>query len=117
MLAIQLAAAPEVILFDEPTRGLDYPTKRRFATILRSLAGRGHAVLVATHDVELAASIAERVLVLAGGELVADGSPEQVLSASPALAPQVAKVIGPGWLTVDQVRRALASSAAVGAAT
>ncbi len=117
VLAIQLAAAPAVILLDEPTRGLDYPTKRRFARTLRSLADRGHAVLLATHDVELAASIAERVLVLAAGELVADGSPEGVLADSPALAPQVAKVIGAGWLTVEQVRRALATSAAIEATT
>ncbi|HEY8171304.1 MAG TPA: ATP-binding cassette domain-containing protein [Candidatus Limnocylindria bacterium] len=109
VLAIQLAAAPAAILLDEPTRGLDYPTKRRFAGILRTLARSGHAVLVATHDVELAASVAERVLVLAAGDLVADGSPEEVLTASPALAPQVAKVIGPGWLTVDQIREAMLS--------
>ncbi|HEY6568909.1 MAG TPA: ATP-binding cassette domain-containing protein [Candidatus Limnocylindrales bacterium] len=116
VLAIQLAAAPSVVLLDEPTRGLDYPTKRRFAAVLRDLAQHGHAVLVATHDVEMAAAVADRVLVLAAGELVADGSPTEVLSASPALAPQVAKVIGPGWLTIDQVREALLSSTAPGAA-
>jgi len=107
VLAIQLAAAPRVILLDEPTRGLDYPTKRRFAGVLRTLAARDHAVLVATHDVELAAIVAERVLVLAAGDLVADGPPEEILSGSTALAPQVSRVLGPGWLTVDQVRAAL----------
>jgi energy-coupling factor transporter ATP-binding protein EcfA2 len=109
VLAIQLAAAPPVMLLDEPTRGLDYPGKRRFAGILRDLADRGCAVLVATHDVELAASIAERVIVLAGGEIVADGPPAQILSGSPAFAPQVAKILDGAWLTVEQVRRALAA--------
>jgi energy-coupling factor transport system ATP-binding protein len=107
VLAIQLAAAPPVMLLDEPTRGLDYPGKRRFAGMLRDLAGRGCAVLVATHDVELAASIAERVIVLAGGEIVADGPAPQILSGSPAFAPQVAKILDGAWLTVEQVRQAL----------
>ena len=116
VLAIQLARAPAVILLDEPTRGLDYPAKRRFAAVLRSLADAGHAVLLATHDVELAALVAERVLVLAGGDLVADGSPDEVLSRSTALAPQISRILGPGWLTVDQVRSALVAAAGGGAA-
>jgi energy-coupling factor transport system ATP-binding protein len=111
VLAIQLAAAPAVLLLDEPTRGLDYPGKRRFVSLLRDLAGRGHAVLVATHDVELAAAIGQRVIVMATGDLVADGPAWQVLAASPAFAPQVAKVLDGGWLTVDQVRVALATPA------
>jgi energy-coupling factor transport system ATP-binding protein len=111
VLAIQLAAAPPVLLLDEPTRGLDYPGKRRFVSLLRDLAGRGHAVLVSTHDVELAAAIGQRVIVMATGELVADGPAWQVLAASPAFAPQVAKVLDGGWLTVDQVRLVLAAPA------
>ncbi len=112
VLAIQLAAGPRVILLDEPTRGLDYPTKRRFASVLARLASAGAAVLVATHDVELAAIVADRVLVLAEGDLVADGAPAEILSGSTALAPQVSRILGPGWLTVDQVRGALAAAPA-----
>jgi energy-coupling factor transport system ATP-binding protein len=110
VLAIQLAAEPMVILLDEPTRGLDYPAKRRFADVLARLSAAGRAILVATHDVELAAIIADRVLVLAAGDLVADGSPSEILSGSTALAPQVSRILGPGWLTVDQVRLALPAS-------
>ncbi|MFY1704887.1 ABC transporter ATP-binding protein [Micromonospora sp. WMMA1923] len=107
-LAVQLTAAPPVVLLDEPTRGLDYRAKRQFAAIVRRLAADGRAVVVATHDVELVASLADRVVVLAEGEIVADGSTAEVMLASPAFAPQVAKVLAPApWLTVDQVTAAL----------
>ena len=51
-LAIVLAASPPLLLLDEPTRGLDYPTKARLAKILRELAAGGHGIVLATHDVE-----------------------------------------------------------------
>ncbi|WP_020664009.1 ABC transporter ATP-binding protein [Amycolatopsis benzoatilytica] len=109
VLAVQLAAAPPVVLLDEPTRGLDYPAKRHFAAILAGLAAGGHAVLLATHDVEFVASAAHRVVVLAEGEVVADGPTADVVVASPAFAPQVAKILAPEpWLTVEAVARALA---------
>ena len=104
VLAIQLAAAPAVVLLDEPTRGLDYPAKARLRELVRELAADGRAVVVATHDVEFVAAVADRVVVLAEGEVVADGRTADVLVASPAFAPQVAKVLAPQpWLTVDQV--------------
>ena len=103
-LAIVLAARPPLLLLDEPTRGLDYPTKARLVRILRDLAQAGHAIVLATHDVELAAEVATRVLVLADGELVADGPTAEVVVASPMFAPQVAKVLAPEpWLTVSDV--------------
>jgi energy-coupling factor transport system ATP-binding protein len=103
-LSVILASEPEVVLLDEPTRGLDYAAKRRLVEVLRQLAGRGHAVVLATHDVELAAEVASRVVVLAEGEVVADGSAQAVLSGSPAFAPQVSKILHPlHFLTVDQV--------------
>ena len=66
-LAIQLSAATDLILLDEPTRGLDYPGKAVFGQWLQDLADAGSSVLVATHDVELVAVIADRVIVLADG--------------------------------------------------
>ena len=107
-LAIVLAAKPALICLDEPTRGLDYPTKARLASIIGDLAADGHAIVLATHDVELTAELATRVVIVAEGEIVADGSTEEITTSSPMFAPQVAKVLAPGpWLTVDQVRRAL----------
>ncbi|GIJ52875.1 ABC transporter ATP-binding protein [Virgisporangium aurantiacum] len=109
VLAVQLTAAPSVVLLDEPTRGLDYPTKRRFADIVRDLAARGAAVVVATHDVELVAALADRVVVMAQGEVVADGPTAEVVVASPTFAPQTAKILHPlPWLTVTDVASALA---------
>ncbi|MFE5491056.1 ABC transporter ATP-binding protein [Streptomyces virginiae] len=112
-LALVLTGRPALLLLDEPTRGLDYAAKARLVEILRGLAADGHAVVLATHDVELAAELADRVVILAGGEVVADGPTAEVVVSSPAFAPQVAKVLAPGhWLTVGQVAEALGAEGA-----
>ncbi|GAA2151960.1 energy-coupling factor transport system ATP-binding protein [Humibacillus xanthopallidus] len=111
-LAVILAGSPEVLLLDEPTRGLDYGAKHRLGEILSALAAEGTTILLATHDVELAAEVADRVVILADGEVVTDGPARQVLSASPAFAPQVTKVMLPQtWLTVAEVADAIGRSA------
>lgn len=103
-----LAGDPAVILLDEPTRGLDYRAKARLVAILRRLAAENRAILLATHDVELAAEVATRLVILADGEVLADGPAADVLASSPMFAPQVAKVLAPlPWLTVTQVQMAL----------
>jgi energy-coupling factor transport system ATP-binding protein len=102
-LAVVLVSSPPVLLLDEPTRGLDYPAKAELADVLRRLADDGRAVMVATHDVEFAAQAADRIVVLAEGEVVSEGPTREVLAASPAFAPQVTKILGPGWLRVDEV--------------
>ncbi|MDT0402739.1 MULTISPECIES: ABC transporter ATP-binding protein [Streptomyces] len=107
-LAVVLTARPPLLLLDEPTRGLDYAAKARLVTILRGLAAEGHAIVMATHDVELAAELAHRVVLIAEGEVIADGPAAEVVVASPSFAPQVAKILAPQhWLTVSQVREAL----------
>lgn len=107
-LALVLTARPPLLLLDEPTRGLDYAAKGRLVGVLRRLAAEGHAIILATHDVELAAELADRVVILADGEAVADGPTRQVVVSSPAFAPQISKILAPReWLTVSQVRRAL----------
>jgi energy-coupling factor transport system ATP-binding protein len=107
-LAVVLTARPPLLLLDEPTRGLDYAAKSRLVTVLRGLAAEGHAIVLATHDVELAAELSHRVVILADGEPVADGPTAEVVVASPSFAPQVTKILAPQkWLTVSQVREAL----------
>jgi energy-coupling factor transport system ATP-binding protein len=112
VLALMLCAEPDALLLDEPTRGLDYPAKDALAGVLNRLAEGGRAVLVCTHDVEFAAAVAARVVVLAEGQVVADGASADVLAASPAFAPQVAKILAPlPVLTVAQVVAALGDGA------
>jgi energy-coupling factor transport system ATP-binding protein len=107
VLAVVLAAKPGVIALDEPTRGLDYPGKAALAEILQTLAAEGRAVLVASHDVEFVAEVADRVVVLADGEVVAEGETREVVAQTPAFAPQVHKILGEDWLTVAQVAEAI----------
>ena len=108
-LAVILAPEPPLVLLDEPTRGLDYTAKHRLGVLLADLAAAGHAVVVATHDVELTAQVADGVVFLADGEVVGDGPAREMVCHSPVFAPQVAKVFAPdAWLTVDEVRDALA---------
>lgn len=111
VLAIQLTGSPEVVLLDEPTRGLDYLGKENLIAILADLAAEGRAIVVSTHDVEFVASCSDRVVVMAEGDVVADGPTADVIVASAAFAPQVAKILYPlEWLNVDQVRRGLESA-------
>jgi len=108
VLAIQLTASPQVVLLDEPTRGLDYNAKDRLREIVGELANEGHAIVIATHDVEFVAAAADDVIVMADGEIVATGPTADVISSSPAFAPQVAKVLSPAvYLTVDDVAQVL----------
>nr|WP_202897682.1 ATP-binding cassette domain-containing protein [Actinopolymorpha pittospori] len=107
-LAVVLTGRPPLLLLDEPTRGLDYLAKARLARIVEDLVAEGRGVVFATHDVELVAEIASRVVVLAEGEVVADGPVGAVIAASPTFAPQVAKILRPlPWLTVADVAAAL----------
>ena len=106
-LSIVLSSQPQLLILDEPTRGLDYEAKRELIRIVRNLPC---GIFIASHDVELVAEIADRVIFLADGEIVAQGSTREVLTASPAFAPQVTKALAPqAWLTVSEVMSALES--------
>ncbi|WP_040158068.1 ABC transporter ATP-binding protein [Nigerium massiliense] len=108
VLAIQLTASPSVVLLDEPTRGLDYAMKARLRGILRTLAAEGRTIVVSTHDVEFAASVADRLVVMADGDVIADGPTREIATSSPVFAPQVTKVFAPTpVLTVAEVAEGL----------
>ncbi len=81
MLALALAGQPPLLLLDEPTSAMDVEGRRAFWTTMRELAARGTTVVFATHHLEEADAVADRVVVLAGGRLVADGSSTAVRSA------------------------------------
>jgi ABC-type multidrug transport system ATPase subunit len=108
-LSLVLAADPPLLLLDEPTRGLDYTAKRALGHLLRTQAEHGRTVLVATHDVEFTAQVADEVMVVADGEVVSSGPVREVVAESPSFAPQVTKVLGQPWLTVDEVVASLAT--------
>jgi energy-coupling factor transport system ATP-binding protein len=92
---------PRLLVLDEPTRGLDYLAKQALVRLLKEWQASGIGVLLVTHDVELAAQAADRVVMLSQGRIIADDVPE-VLTASPLFAPQVARLFpGSGWLVAE----------------
>jgi energy-coupling factor transporter ATP-binding protein EcfA2 len=103
-LAIAVVAAEaDLLLLDEPTRGLDPLVKTTLSAFLRMRADAGAAIMIATHDVEWAARTADRILLMAEGEIYADGPPGTVLSDSLVFATQISKLVGGGWLLPDEV--------------
>jgi energy-coupling factor transporter ATP-binding protein EcfA2 len=108
-LAAVLVGDPDLILLDEPTRGLDYRQKVALVSFLLAHKRRGKTVLVVTHDVELVAQCAERVVLMADGEIVVDGPVREVMSDSQVFASQINKLFGdPRYLTVQDVVEAMA---------
>jgi len=106
-LAAIIAAEPQVLLLDEPTRGMDYLQKRALARFLREQQKRGRTTVLATHDVELVAQVADRIVLLGDGEVVVDGPTRQVMTDSLVFAPQVNKLLrDPRFLTVEDVIKA-----------
>lgn len=113
-LAITLAGRmdgdglPGLVALDEPTRGMDRARKHDLVELIDDLAGRGAGVLVATHDVEFAASFAERVVLMGDGVVIADGPATEILSGGWYFATEVARVLDlPGVITPDQGAEAL----------
>ena len=101
-LASILVAEPEVLLLDEPTRGLDYVQKAALVTFLQHERARGRTIIMATHDVELVANCADRVILLGDGQVVVDGPARQVMSESLVFASQINKLFrDPALLTVE----------------
>jgi energy-coupling factor transport system ATP-binding protein len=107
-LAAILVVKPQALLLDEPTRGLDYAAKAQLADLLLGWRDAGMGIAVVTHDVELAATLADRVVLMSQGEIIAQGAPAAVLGTSPFFAPQIARLFpGTGWLTAGDVPFAL----------
>lgn len=106
--AVAVGDAP-VLVLDEPTRGIDAESRQALESALASHAGGGGAAVLATHDVELAARVATRVVVLGDGDVVASGPAREVLAGS-LFAPQVLRVLPP-LVTLDEVAAALGEAA------
>jgi energy-coupling factor transport system ATP-binding protein len=94
-LAIVLRGAPPaVVCLDEPTRGMDRAHKDALVARLRTVAGAGTAVVVATHDAEFAAALADRTVLLGDGRPVADAPTAEVLAGGWYFATQTARILG-----------------------
>jgi energy-coupling factor transporter ATP-binding protein EcfA2 len=88
-LASVLAAKPRVLILDEPTRGIDYRLKSELMRFLDEYRAEGNTVILVTHDVEIVAEYAERVILLSEGKVVVDGEKHDVLSQALLFSPQI----------------------------
>jgi ABC-2 type transport system ATP-binding protein len=78
-VAIGIVGRPELLFLDEPTAGFDPRARREFHELVHRLTDREQAtVLLTTHDLAEAEKLADRVLILAGGKIIADGSPDEL---------------------------------------
>jgi energy-coupling factor transporter ATP-binding protein EcfA2 len=93
---------PGALLLDEPTRGMDRARKAELVELGRGLAEQGTAVMIATHDVEFAATFADRVILLARGEVAADGTAAELLSGGWYFSSEVARVLDGTAITVEE---------------
>lgn len=120
-LAIGLATEPSIVLLDEPTGSLDLASREEVGRTIERAGQRVETVVVATHDLDLAAAWANRVVVLDTGTVAADGSPERVFTELDVLEranlrpPQVVRCsdelgLSPIALTVEDLTRRLAAS-------
>lgn len=108
-LGTVLVRDPAVLLLDEPTRGIDMKLKRKLAGILNSIKEKGKGIFLVTHDIEFAAEVADRVVIISDGEIIADGGKKEILSGSVYYAPQVNRLfrgVDPAVMSVhDAVER------------
>ena len=101
-LEVVLGGEPAVVLLDEPTRGMDRIHKDGLAARIRQFAEGGAAVMVATHDTEFAASLADRIVLLGQGVVIADGPPREVLGGGRHFSTEVARVTNGAALLPDE---------------
>jgi energy-coupling factor transport system ATP-binding protein len=107
-LAAIMITHPGALLLDEPTRGLDYAAKQELVRILQKWRDEDVAILLVTHDVELTAIVADRVILLEAGTITADGEPVDILGGSSIFSPQVVQLFpNQGWLTAEDVLQGL----------
>ncbi len=91
---------PEIIFLDEPTRGMDYRAKDNLTSILRRWRTLKKSILLVTHDVEFAAGIADRVVILENREIIFNGSPKKAFTDFPTFQTQTARLFpNTGWIT------------------
>jgi len=106
-LASGMVQGPQLLLRDEPPRGVDYGLKAVLGKLLRKVAAEGTAVLMVTHDVEFAAEYADRIVMLFDGRIACDGPKHEVLCSSMFYAPQLSRLFQGICSSVLTLREAL----------
>jgi energy-coupling factor transporter ATP-binding protein EcfA2 len=94
-LASVMAAGPKILILDEPTRGMEYRLKGELMHFLRDYCAQGNTVVLVSHDVEIVAEYAERVILLSEGRVVVDGEKHEVLSQALLFSPQINRLAQP----------------------
>lgn len=116
-LASVLVMNPSILILDEPTTGLDLKSSRSIISLVKNLHHQNHTVILVTHDMNLVAEMAQRILILREGKLVADGIPHAIFADHELLRenfleePQItrlSKMMGAGTcLTVEELLEAV----------
>lgn len=103
-LAAITVVKSKIILLDEPTRGLDYGAKKALQTLIEDWANQGMAILLVTHDIEFAATVADRVVILEEGKLVFTGKPKLAFTNFYPYQTQTARLFpNTGWIIPQDV--------------
>lgn len=84
-LASVYAMEPSILFLDEPTTGQDQPGKTRLGELIKEMSGQGKTIVVITHDMNFVAQYAQRVIVMARGRIIKDGTPAQIFSDKPVM--------------------------------
>ena len=92
-LASVLAVRPGILILDEPTRGMEYRLKCELMRFLEEYRKLGNAVVLVSHDVELVAEYADRVILLSEGKIVVDGEKHEVMSRALLFSPQINRLV------------------------
>ncbi|MBC2397749.1 ABC transporter ATP-binding protein [Clostridium tetanomorphum] len=91
-IACTLVADPDILILDEPTRGMDSTAKEKLGGIIKELSSRGKSIVLITHDADFAGDYVDSVVLMFNGEIVAKGAANAILYNSIYYSPQIAKV-------------------------
>jgi len=102
-IAAIIAGDPEIVLLDEPTRGMDGVAREALTQVILKLRADGSSVVVATHDSDLAAHVGDRIIRIVEGRAIELGAPNVALSGRAVAATQVGRLYPGGPVTVEGV--------------
>jgi energy-coupling factor transport system ATP-binding protein len=91
-IACTMVTEPDILVLDEPTRGLDSVNKDKLGEMLKRLSDEGRTIVLITHDSDFAADYTDNVMMMFNGEIVANGRTEELLYDAIYYSPQIAKV-------------------------